>query len=199
MKNEKLHENTSERTIIKIKRSTEAPLEIKENPFYDPEFWGQAKSPENIYLPESDEAISLAIAAHEIGHLVNEGAVDADLDGFEATRAEEERAWEKGIDYLNKHLTEYFSDRLEILPETQQAIEKIKNLMMQVTDLSKDMYLEKGSLTERRQKFFADKGEEVLSLYKQIKSIKINQKINWDKYTDIVTKAAQEIMEDNKK
>ena len=49
---------------IIIKRSIDAPPEVKENPFYDPEFWGRANSPDDIYLPDSDEAISFALAAH---------------------------------------------------------------------------------------------------------------------------------------
>src|SRR3989338_622923 len=93
-------EETREPKII-IKRSTDAPPEVKQNPFYDPEFWGRATSPDDIYLPDSDEAISFAIAAHEIGHLVQEGKKgDTRLDNFEATRAEEQRAWDKGWKYL---------------------------------------------------------------------------------------------------
>lgn len=116
-----------EQPIIKIKKSTEAPPTVKENPFYDPEIWGNAKSPDNIYLPESDEAISFALAAHEIGHLVKKGGIETSLDDFEATRAEELRAWEGGWQYLKKYLADYYDNRSEAIPEIQDAIKKFKN------------------------------------------------------------------------
>jgi len=208
---EKFVENSQERPIIVIKRSIEAPPEAKENPFYDSEIWGNAKSPDNIYLPESDEAISFALAAHEIGHLVKEGEIEISLDDFEATRAEEMRAWEKGWNYLQKYLSEYYKDQTEIIPVIQEAIEKIQKLMMQATDLSQGLYLEKGSLIglsdeeerkilkERRQKFFTEKGIEILEIYQQIKSVNIGKKVDWEKYVEIITKTVQEILNDNKK
>src|SRR3989338_9394681 len=79
---------------IIIKKSTEAPESVRQNPFYNKDIWGRANSPDDIYLPDSDQAISFAIAAHEIGHLVKAGErQDAALDNFAAARAEEQRAW----------------------------------------------------------------------------------------------------------
>ena len=69
-----------EKPRIVIKRSVEAPPEVKKNPFYDPEIWGRATSPEDIYLPESDEGIPFAIAAHEIGHLLLEHTCNKNQD-----------------------------------------------------------------------------------------------------------------------
>jgi hypothetical protein len=90
------NEAHEQKPIIVIRKSTKAPPAAKSNPFYDPEIWGRANSPDEIYLPDSDEAISFAIAAHEIGHLVKEGVrEDAALDNFEATKAEELRAGNK--------------------------------------------------------------------------------------------------------
>ena len=107
--------------IIVIKKSIDAPLSVKENPFYDPEIWGRANSPDDIYLPDSDEAISFALAAHEIGHLVNKGKVDnANLDNFEGTRAEEERAWNLGWDYLEKYLVDYYNEGVDRSPEIKE-------------------------------------------------------------------------------
>lgn len=83
--------------------------------------------------------------------------------------------------------------------------------MMQATNLSQGLYLEKGSLTglsdqekekvlrERRQKFFTKKGKEILEIDQQIKSIKIGKKVDWEKYIKIVAKAVQEILKDNEK
>lgn len=139
-------EKEQEPTII-IKRSADAPPKVKENPFYDPEFWGRANSPDDIYLPDSDETISFAVAAHEIGHLVKAGErSDARLDNFEATRAEEQRAWDRGWKYLQKYISEYYKDRPEIAPKIQQAFERIRDFLMQATDLSRGMYLEQGAL-----------------------------------------------------
>ena len=204
-------EKEQEPTII-IKKSTDAPPKVKENPFYDPEFWGRANSPDDIYLPDSDEAISFAMAAHEIGHLVKEGErTDARLDNFEATRAEEERAWEKGWEYLKKYISEYYEDRLEIAPKIQQAFERIRDFLMQATDLSEDMYLEQGALDklsdeeiekilkEKREKFFSERGEEFKQLFEEMKGEKIGVKTDWDKFVAVVKKAVQNILRDNEK
>lgn len=204
-------EKEKEPTII-IKRSSEAPADVKENPFYDPGFWGRANSPDDIYIPDSDEAISFAMAAHEIGHLVNEDERnDASLDNFEATRAEEERAWEKGWQYLQKYLSNYYKDKPEIIHEIETAFEKIKELAMQATDLSEDMYLEKGSLDhlnhneisklikDKRETFFSKKGDEFKELFEKLKEEKIGIKPDWDKFSEIVRKAVEDIFRDNKK
>src|SRR3989338_3388547 len=140
--------NEGEPKII-IKRSTDAPPDVKQNPFYDSEFWGRANSPDDIYLPDSDEAISFAMAAHEIGHLVKAGERDdTGLDNFEATRAEEQRAWDKGWEYLQKYLDEYFEDRPELVPGIRQIYERVRDLAMEAVDLSEAMYLEAGALDD---------------------------------------------------
>jgi len=204
-------EKEQEPTII-IKKSTDAPPKVKENPFYDPEFWGRANSPDDIYLPDSDEAISFAMAAHEIGHLVDEGKRDdARLDNFEATRAEEQRAWNRGWEYLQRYVSEYYQDRPEIAPKIQQAFEQIREFLMQATDLSKDMYLEQDTLDnlsheeidkilkEKREKFFSEKGEEFKQLFEEMKGEKIGIKPDWDKFTAVVKKAVEDILKDNGK
>jgi len=197
---------------IIIKKSVDAPPKVKENPFYDYEFWGRANSPDDIYLPDSDEAISFAMAAHEIGHLVDEGKRDdARLDNFEATRAEEQRAWDRGWEYLQKYISEYYNDRPKIVPKIQQAFERIRDFLMQATDLSKDMYLEQGTLDnlshdeigkilkEKREKFFSERGQEFKRLFEEMKNEKIGIKSDWDRFTAVVKKAVQDILEDNKK
>lgn len=204
-------EREREQKIV-IKRSVDAPPEVKENPFYDSEFWGRADSPADIYLPDSDEAISFAIAAHEIGHLVEEDKRnDVGLDNFEATRAEEQRAWDNGWGYLQRYLGEYYQDRPEIVPKIYQAFEKIRNLLMQGVDLSKGMYLEKGALDnlspeeikkimkEERTRFFSEKGQEFKRLFDEVKSEKIEVKPDWEKFITIVEKAVRDIISDNKK
>jgi len=211
-KNIPFHPDKEREPDIVIQKSTDAPPEIKKNPFYDPEFWGRANSPDDIYLPDSDEAISFAMAAHEIGHLVNEGKRDdARLDNFEATRAEEQRAWEKGWGYLKKHLSEYYEDRPETVPEIQRAFERIRNLLMLATDASKDMYLEPGTLNDldagkinkilkkKREEFFSKKGEEFKRIFDEMKGEKIGIKPDWEAFTAVVRKAVEDILKDNKK
>jgi len=198
---------------IIIKKSTEAPESVRQNPFYNKDIWGRANSPDDIYLPDSDQAISFAIAAHEIGHLVkaDQGA-EAGLDDFEATYQEEQRAWEKGWQYLKKYLPEYCQESPGAAAEIHEAYEKIRDLMMQATKLSQDMYLEKGSLDtlspeeiqtitkQQREKFSTtEKGQEVEAIFEQIKNQKIGQKPNWDQLVEIVTQAVKEIIADNQK
>ena len=201
-----------QKPIITIKRSCDAPPEVKVNPFYDAEFWGRANSLNDIYLPDSDEVISFAIAAHEIGHLVDGGrGDDARLDNFEATRAEEQRAWDSGWKYLQKYLPEYYRERPEIVLKVHQAFGRIKNLLMRVVDLSKDMYLEKGTLDdlnheeiekilkEKREECFSERGKEFKRLFEKIKNEKIGIKSDWDKFVVAVTKAVEDIINDNRK
>mgnify|MGYP003972259815 FL=1 len=197
---------------IIIKKSTDAPLEIKKNPFYDPEIWGRANSEDDIYLPDSDEPISFAIAAHEIGHLIKDGkGNDMGLDNFEATRAEEQRAWDKGWEYLQKYLGDYYLDNPKMILQIQEAFEKIKILLKQATDLSEDMYLEFGSLgtidpneiktiqKERRKAFSSEKGGAIKQLFEDVKKEKIGIKSDWDKFVTIIKKAVKDILIDNNK
>lgn len=212
MRTEKTLDPTPEREPeIVIKKSTDAPPEIKANPFYDPEIWGRAYSPDDIYLPEADEAISFAIAAHEIGHLVEEGKrKDAGFDNFEATRAEEQRAWEKGWGYLKGYLAEYYQGSPDSIPLIEQAFTSIQELMMKATDLGKEMYLKKGELDglekeerdqiqkEKREQFFSKKGGEFKSIFEEIKKGKLGVKPDWERFVGVVTKAVEDIVKDNK-
>ena len=196
---------------IIIKKAIDAPKEVKDNPFYDSEIWGRANSIDDIYIPDFDEAISFAVAAHEIGHLVEEGARDdARLDNFEATRAEEQRAWDKGWFYLEKYISEYYQKKSENILKIKNAFEQIKNYFMEATDLSRDMYLDSGTLNnldddidkilkEKQKDFFLKKGQEFKKIFERIKKEKIGKKPNWIEFTKIVKKAVRDIIEDNNK
>jgi hypothetical protein len=197
---------------ITVKRSVDAPPDVKQNPFFDPELWGRATSPDDIYLPDCDEALSFAVAAHEIGHLVEEGERnDARLDNFEATRAEEKRAWDKCWEYVRKYIDEYYQDNPKNIPKILLAFEHVKTLLMQATDLSRDMYLESGQLDrltpneikqilkERRENFFSQKGEVFKQIFDEVKKEKIGIKPDWHKFILIIQKAVRDILRDNKK
>jgi hypothetical protein len=203
----------SEKFEIIIKKAAEAPERVKENPFYDEEFWGQAKSPDDIYLPDSDEAISFAIAVHEIGHLSEEGVTskeDISIDDFEATKAEEQRAWTVGKKYLNKYLSEYSNEGYDA-EEITKAINGIQRGMMEIVEWSRSMYLSVGTLDgleddekekrliEQSNKFAATHLEEYKKLVdEKIKIHEIGHKANWEKLIVIVKKAVLDILEDNK-
>jgi lipoate-protein ligase A len=82
---------------------------------------------------------------------------------------------------------------------------------MKATNLSQVMYLDNGALAGltqeqyqkilrvQREKFFAEMGEQIRSIFEQIKAEKIGQKPDWDKFTELVKKAVEEILEDNRK
>ena len=82
---------------------------------------------------------------------------------------------------------------------------------MQATDLSKDMYLESGALDnltldeeqniliEKREKFFSEKGKLFKNIFEEMKREKIGIKPDWNKFTEIVTKAVENILKDNNK
>ena len=195
---------------IIIKRAVEAPSKVKENPFYDAEIWGRANSLDDIYLPDSDEALSFSIAAHEIGHLVDKGKIlNTGLDNFKATREEEERAWNVGWKYLKKYFLEYYDNPKDI-SNIEESFVEIKDLFMKVTNMSEELYLKKGSLDgfkreeidnilkQRRQNFFSHKGEEVKNIFNEIKKKKNGIKPDWDKFIGVVKKAVKDVVRDNK-
>jgi hypothetical protein len=200
---------------IFIKRSSEAPEKAKQNPFYDEEWWGRANSPEDIFLPDSDMAISFALAAHEIGHLSVAGAEAREnitQDDFEATAAEEQRAWTIGKQYLQSCVDEYFSDDAESKKAAEEAIDKIEVGMMDIVEWSRPMYLEKGALDglgneeretilkESRKKFATDNLDEFKRLAEEkIKAHKLGRKVDWEKFTALVKKSVEKILEDNNK
>lgn len=180
---------------IKIYRSSEAPEDVRANPFFDPEIWGRASSPEEIYLPDKDEGVSFAIAAHEIGHLVAKGKIEnTGIDNFEATLAEEIRAWEKGWDYLAKHLDGFEPEKIQAI---KSAFDKIKKLLIEATEKSRDLYFMKGSVEERRKRFFDEEGEELKKIFEEVKNSGTGQTPDWEELINIVTKAVKDILRDN--
>lgn len=195
---------------INIYKSADAPLDVKNNPFYDVEFWGSAYSPSEVYLPESDVGISFAMAGHEIGHLVKEGVRDdASLDNFEATKAEELRAWEKGFPYLEKYLPDYFKNNNDALIKVRESFKNIRDLMMKATELSRDMYLSENSLEglneseqeliliKQRQSFLETRGDEIKKIFSEIKKQKVGQLVDWNTFINLVTNAIRDILVDN--
>ena len=200
-----------EPTIV-IRKSAEAPEEVKKNPFFDPEIWGRANSPDDIYLPDSDEALSFPWAAHEIGHLVKKDEIEeATLDNFEATRAEERRAWNKGWQYLKKYVAEYYQNEPRMIALMEDKFQRIKELATQAVDLSAEMYLPDGSLADiddygefqtvlrkQREKIAAtETGKDIKHLIEEMKKEKIGRKPAWDKFVEVVTKAIEDILKDN--
>lgn len=206
--------NNKEKIKIAIKKSSEAPEEIKKNPFYDEECWGMAMSPEDIYLPDSDMAISFALATHEIGHLSNEKAEAEEnirLDDFDATAKEEKRAWDVGKKYVQDCVDGYFGDDEKMKAAIYEAIEKIEAGITEIMEWSKPMYLEKGEMNdlsedereekfaERRSIFATEKLEEYKKMVDdKIKSHKLGQKVDWEKFTSLVKRSVEKIINDNK-
>lgn len=202
-----------QRPKIAIRSSREIP-DAQQNSFFDPEIWGRAFSPEEIYLPDTDEVLSFVIAAHEIGHLVKEGErMDAKLDNFKAVQIEERRAWEKGWPYLQKYLADYFSDEngTHCIAKIQVAFRNIEKLMLLATKLSKEIYVQKETLDDltdeeyakfrhnQLEKLFLAKGEKFQAIFDEIKKEKNGVKPNWDRLSAVVTKAVQDILTDNDK
>jgi hypothetical protein len=206
---------SQEEPKILIKRSSEAPEKAKQNPFYDEEWWGRANSPEDIFLPDSDMAISFALAAHEIGHLSVTGAEPKEkitLDNFEEGAKEEQRAWTIGKKYLQSSVDEYFADDAESKKSVEEAINKIEAGMMDLVEWSRPLYLEKGALEglgdeekeltlkESRKKFAVDNlGEFKRLAEEKIKAHKLGRKVDWEKFTGLVKKSVEKILEDNNK
>ena len=202
---------TEEPEII-IKKSSEAPDEVKQSPFYDEEFWGRADSLDDIHIPDGDEALAFALGAHEIGHLVKAGQRnDASLSDFEATKAEELRAWEKGWGYLQKHLPDYYGDNVETIAEIEKRFGLIRDLSMQAVEISRAMYLPEGTplgadeeykkqIKEQGEKLaYSPVGNEIKKIFAQIKTQKLKVRPDWEKLTQAVRSAVAEIVADNRR
>jgi len=155
--------------------------------------------------------LSFAIAAHEIGHLVENNKQDnLGLDNFKAVRIEEQRAWDMGWSYLEKHLAEYFENNQEAINKISLAFEKVKFYIMAATDLSESMYCEPGSLDslsdeeysevlkEKREDFYSNKNIEVKKIFDEMKLEKNGVKPDWEKFVGVIRKALLDIIKDNK-
>ncbi|MFH1412461.1 MAG: hypothetical protein ABIG10_00325 [bacterium] len=196
---------------IYIKKSSEASDDIKSNPFYDSRFWGRALDFNDIFLPNSDEVLSFALAAHEIGHL---SKVDQDdtantrLDNFNATKNEEQRAWRVGKKYLMKHINQYYQDEMT-LNDISERIDRVDYIMMKIVDWSKCVYLENGSfnvlnesqrmqiITRQRETLYKEKEADWKKFVQQLTSQEIGRQINWEKFVTIVKLSLLNIIKDN--
>lgn len=195
---------------IKIFKGSGAPEEKKKNPFYNEYHWGYADWDEKeLYLPESDEAISFAIAAHELGHMVDKDRIQPDRFDFEPGFKEEIRAWNYGISYLKKHLDKYY-DNQEIIRDIEIIINEIKKIIIEITVLGKNFYKEtKDDIQQQRADFLkSEEGKivkekfdslrnEVEDLVKKLGRPELAKKVNWDKYILTVKACLRDIESDN--
>lgn len=198
--------------ITKIIRSSEAPKKSEESPFYNSYHWGHADwDDKELYLPDnSDEAISFSIAAHELGHLVDEGRIEPSSEDFEATYREELRAWEEGWKYLEKHLLDYYDDPKSI-EDLKIIVDKVKEKMMDITLLTKPFYQksEAKNIKQQRTSFLeTEQGQNVKTEIDGLKGfvektlVNLNKesflkKIDWDRLVKIVRMTLIDIEKDN--
>jgi len=169
--------------------------------------WDERK----LYLPESDEAISFAMASHEIGHLVAKGRIEPSADNFDSTYQEEKRAWNVGWEYLEKYLDEYYKDEPRMIVSIKKIKEAIEKITMDITLLTKPFYGKTGDEEKQRENFAETKtGKEIKKrmdeiedrVAEEIKKLdepRLAKKIDWGKYCEVVKKALLDIEEDNKK
>ncbi|MFA4833236.1 MAG: hypothetical protein WC619_00120 [Patescibacteria group bacterium] len=211
---------TEKEPNIKIIGSSQAPEELKENPFFNDYHWGMADWEEGkLYLPDnSDEAITFSIAFHELGHLVDKGRIKPSIKNFEGTYQEELRAWEEGWKYLEKYLPNYYDDPKSI-EDLKIVVEKVKQKMMDIALLSKPFYQEPGA--DQNQESEADDNERRKSFLKTEQGQRIKaeidglkgfveetlvssgkesflKKIDWDRFIKIIKMALIDIEKDNK-
>lgn len=213
--NSEQKEREPEIEIINATEST--PDDAKNNPFCNPYFWGRAECDEKkLYLPESDEAISFAIAAHELGHLVNEGRIEPDRKNYLASYQEEIRAWQKGWEYLKKNINEYYKEEPDMVEKIDEIKKYVEYLMMEISKLSEPFYSteDKGEsqspLQNQRDNFLQTetgrKLKEMIDNFEQEVNKKINElneprlkrKVDWDKYLFVVKRTLNDIERDNK-
>jgi len=196
---------------IEVLKGSEAPEESRKNPFYSSYFWAMADwENKKLYLPDnSDEAISFSVAAHELGHLVNRGRIQPSRFEFEPGHKEELRAWKEGWQYLEKHLSDYYGQQ-----DAAEDLLKIKNRIeeefLRITKLTAPFYKKTElSPNEQRGNFLSTTtGKEIKKsidelrdkVAKIVNELDLNQylnKIDWNKYKEVVNKALLDIEKDN--
>jgi hypothetical protein len=203
-----------EEPLHKIIKGSEAPLENRSNPFYNPYHWGMADwEGKELYLPESDEAISFSIAAHELGHLVDNGRIQPKINNFEDTYQEELRAWDNGWQYLANHISDYYQDEPEMIEKVSEIKNEIQKILLETTLLTKSFYKEENLGKDKnkiRQDFLkgveGKKIKEILDNLENIVNQKIKEineprlarKIDWSKFEKIIRLALKDIEMDNK-
>ena len=192
-------------------KGSEAPQIKKENPFYNEYHWGMADWVEHrLYLPESSEAVSFAIASHELGHLVDDGRIQPTRHNFEPTHQEELRAWERGWSYLEPYLNEYFSDESELTDVIRQIKDEVEQYMMQIVELTKPFYRETDEEELEHKKNFLETDEgkkikeridgmenEVARIVNRLGVHKLLQKVDWAKFSKVIKKTLLDIERDN--
>ena len=198
---------------IEILKGSEVSEEQKKSPFYSEYHFAMADWEEKrLYLPNSDEAISFSMAAHELGHLIAKNRIHPSRFNYKVTREEEERAWDKGWSYLRPYLSEYFSNNEEMISALESVKNKIEKIMMEIVEMTKPFYeIEEEDAEEQREKFFkTDTGREVKEkidgLADNVKEIvkstgeeSLLQPVDWEKFLQVVKKALLDIKKENSK
>ncbi|HLD86369.1 MAG TPA: hypothetical protein VJA28_02840, partial [Patescibacteria group bacterium] len=108
-----------------------------------------------------------------------------------------------------RYLTQYYVEKPELAVEIIEKYGIIRELMMKTVEISRPMYLPKDSLDgltleeqdlklrQQREKFMAEHGSEVMDIFTEIKSNKIGQLVNWERYVAATKKAIADIIQDN--
>jgi hypothetical protein len=213
-KMEKIKDENDKEKIAKIKiiKGSDAPEEFKKNPFYNSYHWGMARWAENrLFLPDnSDAAITFTVAAHEVGHLANKDRIQPSCHDYEATLKEELRAWKVGLEYLDKHLGDYYSEeKIEIF---YNVFEIIKAKIIEITKMGEPFYKSTNEdIDSQREDFLkTDLGrkfkDEIDGLQSFVeKSVKdhnaefLLDKVDWDKFVRIIQKTLLDVEKDNEK
>lgn len=194
---------------IIIKKSSDAPDDVKRNPFYNQFFWGRANDFDDVFVPDSDEVLSFALAGHEIGHLskVDRGDLeDVNLDNFEATKNEETRAWRVGKKYLKKHINQYYPNDPAVLTCVLARIDRVESIMMKMVDWSQDMYgkdcltndNQPQILAKRRVELFNSKKDDWDEFIKKLHSQEVGRQVEWKRFVKIVKLSLRDIIKDNR-
>jgi len=188
-------ENSSEsEKSFRIKKGSEAPEEEKNDPLYDEYSWGKFDREKNeMYLPESDEAMSFAIASRELGRMVKRESMPEEK-GTEKVLKEESWMWQKGLGFLEKKLPLYYSDKMKI-DTVGRIIFEIEEKMMEIAELSSS-----GSEEDRQ------KAKELIGglrdlVHKKAESYEdpdVAKTADWGKFSEVIQACARDIEKYNR-
>ncbi len=186
------------------------------NPLIESRLWSKADWKYNrLYLPENENvAVSFIAAAKSLGHLVQNGRTEPDINDFESIFKEEVRAWDKGWGYLKKHFSKYFDGEVnnKVVSKFETILDSAKQKLLDAMKMTEGLYSHSnGSGEERRSSYYDSKaGNELIVKIKEIDSSisheidnlnekELSAKINWVKFCEVINNTLKDIERDNEK
>ena len=211
-----------EQPDIKIFKKSEYQDIDQNNELIKARLWSKADWKYNqLYLPDNENvAMSFIAAVKPLGHFVTQGRTIQMPANFDSLLNEEKRAWENGWKYLKKYFAEYFDKEIngDFLKKFKSIMDFAKQELLTAMEMTGFFYDNFGDYKDnedehdnKRINYFAsDNGKKLIAKIDEIEANvqnKINgleikdftEKINWNKFCEVINSALKDIEKDNEK